>query len=119
MYDTLKAIIDRLATHTRPQHFLSFFLVKCSLPENFQREKFSGLVLTESLRTQDSENVFGLGDQASVLKLWIIIQTFWSKLVPLAETLSYYNVHVKSKTVCSQTRGKHVVVFHMRICGCG
>ena len=39
------------------------------VPENFQREKFSGLLPTESLRTQDSENVVGLGDQASVSKL--------------------------------------------------
>ena len=37
-------------------------------PKNFQRENFSGLVSTESLRTQDSENIFGLGDRASVLK---------------------------------------------------
>ena len=31
-------------------------------PENFQRENLSELIPTESLRTQDSENVFGLGD---------------------------------------------------------
>ena len=29
-----------------------------SVPENFQREIFSGQVPTESLRTQDSENVY-------------------------------------------------------------
>ena len=38
------------------------FFVNCSLPENFQLEIFSGPVPTESLRTQDSENIFGLGD---------------------------------------------------------
>ena len=36
------------------------FLVKRTVTKNFQRRNFSGLVPTESLRTQDSENVFGL-----------------------------------------------------------
>ena len=35
--------------------------VKRSIPKNFQRENFSGLAPTESLRTQDSENIVGLG----------------------------------------------------------
>ena len=34
------------------------FLVKRSVPENFQWENFSGQVPTESLRTQDSENIY-------------------------------------------------------------
>ena len=34
------------------------FFVKRSVPENFGRENFSGQVPTESLRTQDSENVY-------------------------------------------------------------
>ena len=34
------------------------FLVNSSVPENFQRENFSGQVPTESLRTQDSENLY-------------------------------------------------------------
>ena len=34
------------------------FFVNCSVPENFQWENFSGQVPTESLRTQDSENVY-------------------------------------------------------------
>ena len=34
------------------------FFVNRSVPENFQRENFSGQVPTESLRTQDSENVY-------------------------------------------------------------
>ena len=34
------------------------FWVKRSIPENFQRENFSGQVFMESLRTQDSENVY-------------------------------------------------------------
>ena len=42
---------------------------KRSVPENFQRENFWGPVLTEFLRTQDSENIVGLGDRASVSKL--------------------------------------------------
>ena len=45
------------------------FFVNRSVPENFQRENFSGQVPTESLHTQDSENVVGLGDRASVSKL--------------------------------------------------
>ena len=40
----------------------SVFLGKHAVPENFQRENFLGLLPTESLRTQDSENVVGLGD---------------------------------------------------------
>ena len=36
--------------------------------QNFQ-ENFSGLVPTQSLRIQDSENIVGMGDQASVSKL--------------------------------------------------
>jgi len=34
------------------------FFVKRSVPENFGRENFSGQVPTESLGTQDSENVY-------------------------------------------------------------
>ena len=34
------------------------FFVKRSVPENFQWENFLGQVPTESLRTQDSENVY-------------------------------------------------------------
>merc|ERR1719495_944348 len=34
------------------------FFVKRSVPENFQQEIFLGQVPTESLRTQDSENVY-------------------------------------------------------------
>ena len=45
------------------------FLVKSSVPKSFQRENFSGLVLTESFRTQDSENIVGVDDRASVSKL--------------------------------------------------
>ena len=46
-----------------------FILVKRPVPENFQREIFSGSVPMESLRTQDSYNIIGLGDRASVSKL--------------------------------------------------
>ena len=48
------------------------FWVKHSVPENFQQENFSGLLPTEYLRTQDSENVVGLGDRAYVLKLQLL-----------------------------------------------
>ena len=34
------------------------FFINRSLYENFQREKFSGQVTKESLRTQDSENLY-------------------------------------------------------------
>ena len=44
------------------------FFVNRSVPENFQWENFLGLVPTESLRTQDSENIVSLGDPASVSK---------------------------------------------------
>ena len=65
--------------HNEPATFLFFLCTEIGekvsfgqntlYPKNFQRENFSGLVSTESLCTQDSENVFGLGDRASVLKL--------------------------------------------------
>ena len=42
---------------------------KHSVPEDFQQEQFLGLVPTESLRTQNSENIVSLGDGASVSKL--------------------------------------------------
>ena len=45
------------------------FFVKRSVAENFGPENFSGQVPQESLRTQDSENVDGLGDRALVSKL--------------------------------------------------
>ena len=45
------------------------FWVKRSVPENFQQDNFSGLLPTETLRTQDSENVVSLGDRASVSQL--------------------------------------------------
>ena len=50
-------------------HKKVIFWVKRSIPENFQRENFSGQVPTESLRTQDSENIVSLGERASVSKL--------------------------------------------------
>ena len=37
------------------------FLVQRSVPKNFQREHLSGPVPTESLSTQDSENIIGFG----------------------------------------------------------
>ena len=46
------------------------FFVNRSVPENFQREIFLGLVPTESLHTQDSDNVLALGDRASFSKSW-------------------------------------------------
>ena len=45
------------------------FFVNRSVPENFQWEIFLGPVYMESLGTHDSENIVGLGDQASVSKL--------------------------------------------------
>ena len=45
------------------------FWGKRSVPENFQGENFLGLLTTESLRPQDSENKVGLGDRASVSNL--------------------------------------------------
>ena len=51
-------------------HKKVIFLVKRSVPKySIQGNFFSGLVPTETLRTQDSENIVGLGDRASVSKL--------------------------------------------------
>ena len=42
----------------------------------FLTGKFLGPVLTESLRAQDSENIVGLGDRASVSKLyWLNVRS--------------------------------------------
>ena len=52
------------------------FFVKRSIPKNFGRENFSGQVPTESLRTQDSENVYErwvqqIFDPVSVGRSWV------------------------------------------------
>ena len=47
----------------------SDFGVKRSAPKKFQRVDFLGLVPTESLPTQVSENIVGSGDRASSSKL--------------------------------------------------
>ena len=39
------------------------FFVNRSVPKNFQQENFSGQVATESLRTQESENLYERGVQ--------------------------------------------------------
>ena len=62
------------------------FFVKRSVPENFQRENFPGQVPTESLRTQDSENVFErwvqqIFDPDLVARSWVSA----TKCVPLAK----------------------------------
>ena len=63
------------------------FLVKRSVPENFQRENFSGQVPTESLRTQDSENVYErwvqqMFDPVLVARSWVSA-TKWGPLAKL------------------------------------
>ena len=63
------------------------FWVKRSLPENFQREKFSGLSTTESLRTQDSENVYErwvqqIFDPVLVARSWVSAKK-WGPLAKL------------------------------------
>ena len=66
------------------------FFVKRSVPENFGRENFSGQVPTESLRTQDSENVYErwvqqIFDPVLVARSWVSA-TKWG---PLAKLLDY------------------------------
>ena len=61
--------------------------VKRSVPENFQRENFSGQVPTESLRTQDSENVYErwvqqMFDPVLVGRSWVSA-TKWGPLAKL------------------------------------
>ena len=46
-----------------------YLLVKRSVAKIFQRDTFWGQVSKESLRTEDSEKVFGLGSGASVYQL--------------------------------------------------
>ena len=52
------------------------FFVNRSIPEKFQQENFSGQVPPESLRTQDSENVYERGvqqifDPVLVARSWV------------------------------------------------
>ena len=61
--------------------------VKRSVPENFGRENFSGQVPTESLRTQDSENVYErwvqqIFDPVSVGRSWMSAKK-WGPLAKL------------------------------------
>ena len=63
------------------------FFVNCSVPKNFQRENFSGQVPTESLRTQDSENVYErwvqqMFDPVLVARSWVSA-TKWDPLAKL------------------------------------
>ena len=46
------------------------FFVNRSVPENFQKENFSGQVPSESLRTQDSENLYERGVQNLLILFW-------------------------------------------------
>ena len=82
---------------TRARYFFLFedteisekwnFFVKRSVPENFQQEIFSGQVPTESLRTQDSENVYErwvqqIFDPVLVARSWVSA-TKWGPLAKL------------------------------------
>ena len=63
------------------------FFVNRSVPENFQWEIFLGQVPTESLRTQDSENVYErcvqqIFDPVSVARSWVSA-TKWGPLAKL------------------------------------
>ena len=63
------------------------FFVNRSVPENFQQENFSGQVPTESLRTQDSENVYErwvqqMFDPVLVGRSWVSA-TKWGPLAKL------------------------------------
>ena len=54
------------------------FFVNRSVPENFQRENFSGQVATEFLCTQDSENVYErwvqqMFDPVLVGRSWVVV----------------------------------------------
>ena len=60
------------------------FFVNRSVPKNFQRENFLGQVPTESLRTQDSENVYErwvqqMFDPVLVTRSWVSA-TKWGRL---------------------------------------
>ena len=63
------------------------FFVNRSVPENFQWEIFSGQVPTESLRTQNSENVYErwvqqIFDPVLVSQSWVSA-TKWGPLAKL------------------------------------
>ena len=63
------------------------FFVNRSVPENFQWENFLGQVPTESLRTQDSENVYErwvqqIFDPVSVGRSWMSAKK-WGPLAKL------------------------------------
>ena len=48
----------------------NFFVNRCE-PKNFQREKFSGQVPTESLRPQDLENLYEWGYNIFLTEFWL------------------------------------------------
>ena len=63
------------------------FFVNRSVPKNFQWENFLGQVPTESLRTQDSENVYErwvqqMFDPVLVARSWVSA-TKWDPLAKL------------------------------------
>ena len=63
------------------------FFVNRSVPKNFQPEIFSGHLPTESIRTQDSENVFErwvqqIFDHVLVARSWVSA-TKWGPLAKL------------------------------------
>ena len=75
------------------------FFVNRSVPENFQREIFSGQVPTESLRTQDSENVYERWVQqmfdpvlvgrswVSATKLGLLAKSLWCQKKCISQNL--------------------------------
>ena len=106
--------------HSRPPKFFAReisekrnFFVNRSLPENFQRENFSGQVPTESLRTQDSENVYErwvqqMFDPVLVGRSWVSA-TKWGPLAKLCGVKKDRYGH-NFQNIASKTKKRWVIV---------
>ena len=92
------------------------FFVNRSVPENFQWENFLGQVPTESLRTQNSENVYErwvqqIFDPVSVARSWVSA-TKWGLLAkllsPCLASISPKNPAYASKQWSKKSSGIYI-----------
>ena len=89
-------------------------MVKCFVPENFQQENFSGQVPTESLRTQDSENVYErwvqqIFDPVLVAQNWVSA-TKWGLLAKLCGVKKNKHGH-NFQNISSKMNQRWVIVY--------
>ena len=89
------------------------FWVKRSVPKKFQRENFWGLLPTESLCTQDSENVYErwvqqIFDHVSVGRSWMSAKK-WDPLAKLLAVKKNKHGH-NFQNIASKTNQRGLIV---------